>query len=135
MSSSEHLLTCVFELQGLKYAHAPRFNHSFLADQSLGSKVQDVSDYGPACPQHEFTSLLAPNDIDLGAIAGYLETGLLAPVLKQSEDCLSINIQRPQGIKKSEKLPVLVWMYASIQFSLSMISILILTIMQSRRCI
>ena len=78
--------------------------------------MQDVSDYGPACPQHEFTSLFAPDDIDLGAVAGYLETGLLASVLKQNEDCLSINIQRPQGIKKSEKLPVLVWMYASIQF-------------------
>ena len=72
--------------------------------------MQDVSDYGPACPQHEFTSLLAPNDLSLGGILGYLEQGLLSPLLKVDEDCLSINIQRPIGVKEGEKLPVLLWM-------------------------
>lgn len=71
--------------------------------------MQDVSDYGPACPQHEFTSLLAPSDLGLGSLLGVIEAGLLLPVLKQSEDCLSINVQRPLNTG-DKKLPVLLWM-------------------------
>ncbi|KIM94539.1 hypothetical protein OIDMADRAFT_60322 [Oidiodendron maius Zn] len=58
--------------------------------------IQDVSDYRPACPQHETTSVLAPNDLGLGAFAGAVEALLSQPVLRESEDCLNINVQVPK---------------------------------------
>jgi carboxylesterase type B len=71
----------------------------------------DVSDYGPACPQHQLVSELAPSDLGIGSIGGLLEASLSQSGFKQSEDCLSINIQRPQNISAGEKLPVLMWIH------------------------
>lgn len=94
---------------GIPYAHAPRFALSTpITEPLLG--IQDVSDYGPACPQHEATSVLAPNDLGLGAFAGAVEALLSQPVLRESEDCLNINVQVPKNIPEGTKLPVVHWM-------------------------
>lgn len=89
-----------------------RFDHSTVYEGSgdTDGQVIDASDYGPACPQHEGVSLAAPDDLGLGSTLSLLEgTPLLAGVLKQSEDCLSINVQRPQNESLTD-LPVVVWM-------------------------
>lgn len=90
-----------------------RFDHSTVYQGDAGhnaSEVIDVSDYGPACAQHEAVTLLSPSDLGLGQAASLVEaTPLFQKVLKQSEDCLSINVQRPQN-ESLKDLPVLMWM-------------------------
>jgi len=126
-------LTKTSNYLGLKYANAPcvksifardkstsmltvscsRFDHSTIYEGSgddADGQVIDASDYGPACPQHEAVSFAAPNDAGLGSVLSLLEgTPLLQSVLKQSEDCLSINVQRPQNESLTD-LPVVLWM-------------------------
>ncbi|KAF8212696.1 esterase 1 [Mycena galopus ATCC 62051] len=53
----------------------------------LDSPTFDASDYGPAC----------------------LQTNL--PLNQMSEDCLTINVLRPAGIRANAKLPVMFWTY------------------------
>lgn len=105
-------LTQTSNYLGVKYANAPRFDHStiFEGNGTSSDQVFDASEYGPACPQHEVTSILAPSDLGLGKIAGILEaTPLFQTIQKQSEDCLSVNIQRPKDATLTN-LPVMVWM-------------------------
>ena len=67
-------------------------------------------EYGPACSQHEAVSILAPSDGGLGSVASLLEaTPLFQGVLKQAEDCLFVNVQRPQD-QSLHDLPVVIWM-------------------------
>ncbi|KAH0593279.1 hypothetical protein MHUMG1_09001 [Metarhizium humberi] len=94
----------------IPYAKAPRFDHSQLFNQNLGG-VQDASDYGPACPQHNIVSAFAPSDLGLGLVGGFIESlPFFQKILKQDEDCLYINIQRPQN-ESLEGLPVLAWIH------------------------
>lgn len=89
-----------------------RFDHSTVYHGSGAEedKVIDASNYGPACAQHEIVSVLAPYDGGLGGTLSLLEaTPLFQGVLKQSEDCLSINVQRPQD-EDLKDLPVVIWM-------------------------
>lgn len=69
-----------------------------------------MSDYEPACPQYQLISEFAPNDLGLGNL-GLIEGAFSQSVFKQSEDCLSINIQRPNGTKAGDNLPVLMWIH------------------------
>jgi hypothetical protein len=97
---------------GMPFANAPRFEQSSLITQPLSGGVQDASDYGPACPQHEITSLAAEGVLagaGLDSLTGKLEGLLLQPVLKESEDCLNINVQVPRGYE-GKALPVVLWM-------------------------
>jgi hypothetical protein len=97
---------------GMPFANAPRFAQSSLITRTLSGDVQDASDYGPACPQHEPTSLLAEgalSGLGLGSLTGNLEALLLQGVLKESEDCLNINVQVPKGYE-GKKLPVVLWL-------------------------
>lgn len=97
-----------FVLPGIPYANAPRFALPTPITEPLPG-IQNVSDYGPACPQHQATSALAPNDLRLGAFAGAVEALLTRPVLRESEECLNINVQVPKNIPKGTKLPVVHW--------------------------
>ncbi|OAA42043.1 sterol esterase carbohydrate esterase family CE10 [Beauveria brongniartii RCEF 3172] len=95
---------------GIPYAKASRFDHSQLFEQKLGD-VQDVVDYGPACPQHNIVSAFAPSDLGLGLVGGFIESlPFFQKILKQDEDCLYINIQRPQD-ESLKGLPVLAWIH------------------------
>lgn len=61
-----------------------------------GSEVVAQS-YGPSCPQ--------PLGDELGAPL------VLGNVTDTSEDCLNLNIARPQGTVAGDKLPVMVWIH------------------------
>lgn len=103
------ILTRTSNYLGIPYASAPRFDHSIVASTPF-SEIFDASEYGASCPQHEFTSILAPSDLDIGSLAGYVEAAF-SPILSQSEECLFINIQRPLNISSDAKLPVLLWIH------------------------
>ncbi|KAG5653648.1 hypothetical protein H0H81_011750 [Sphagnurus paluster] len=77
---------------GIRYAQPPVGALRFKAPLPLApspSTVVDASNYGNVCPQ--------PANAALGA-----------PV---AEDCLNLNVYRPQGTPANAKLPVLVWIY------------------------
>ncbi|PHH83237.1 hypothetical protein CDD82_2848 [Ophiocordyceps australis] len=102
--------TMTFNYLGIPYIKAERFNHGRLYEDPLEG-VQSAMDYGPACPQHSLGSLFAPNDLGLGFLTGVIQS--LPPFhrfIKTSEDCLFINVQRPQN-QTLQNLPVLVWIH------------------------
>ncbi|ETW81383.1 Carboxylesterase [Heterobasidion irregulare TC 32-1] len=77
---------------GIPYAQSPVGNLRFkapLAIQQPFRTLQEASTFGDACPQ-------PPSD-DLGA--------------SMSEDCLVLNVYRPNGTSADAKLPVLVWLH------------------------
>ncbi|KAM0552690.1 hypothetical protein ACHAPJ_007787 [Fusarium lateritium] len=99
---------------GIPYAQPPvgnlRLRHPQALDKSYGrlqlpANRSDVT----ACVQMDqdpsLTEGLSPPLIDvLNGVGGN-------STRKSGEDCLTINIQRPSGVSKHEKLPVLFWIY------------------------
>lgn len=96
---------------GIPYAHAPRFDHARLFDDQLEG-VQKATEYGDVCPQHPLVpSIVAPDIGELGEAISFVESlPLVQDVYQQSEDCLSINIQRPKDQSLTD-LPVLLWIH------------------------
>ncbi|KDQ24812.1 hypothetical protein PLEOSDRAFT_1078816 [Pleurotus ostreatus PC15] len=77
---------------GIPYAQAPEGALRFKAPRPISKRsnaLRDASKFGNVCPQ--------PASGNLGA-----------PV---SEDCLFLNVWRPQGANSRSKLPVLVWIH------------------------
>lgn len=67
--------------------------------------------YGYACPQQNLlSSPLYKENEKLGELIGALYS-FLPNISHQAEDCLSINVQVPKGVKSTDKLPVLMWIH------------------------
>lgn len=96
---------------GIPYAHAPRFDHARLFNDKLAD-VQQATEYGDVCPQHLLVpSIVAPDIGPVGEAISFVEALPLAQdAYQQSEDCLSINVQRPQDQNLTD-LPVLLWIH------------------------
>ncbi|KAI2622819.1 sterol esterase [Xylaria nigripes] len=63
---------------------------------------------GPTCPQ----MFLSTRGDLLSQVLGELaDTPLFQPLTGQTEDCLTINVQRPAGTRADTKLPVLFWIF------------------------
>lgn len=77
---------------GIPYAQPPtgdlRFSHPRAIDKAW-TNVKNASTYGPSCPGY----------------AGFSANMTL------DEDCLTLNIIRPQSIDTNASLPVLVWIH------------------------
>jgi acetylcholinesterase len=103
------LVTSTSNYLGIPYARAPRFDHAQLFNETLEG-VQQATEYGDVCPQHLLVpSIVAPDIGQVGEAISFVEALPLAQdVYKQSEDCLSINVQRPQD-QNLKDLPVLLW--------------------------
>ncbi|TBU25305.1 alpha/beta-hydrolase [Dichomitus squalens] len=77
---------------GIPFAQPPIGSLRFKAPVPLinrSTSIQDASTFGNACPQVPSTSLGAA----------------------QSEDCLFLNVFRPNNVSTSEKIPVLFWIH------------------------
>lgn len=109
----EDVLTDTTSFLGMPFAKAGRLeNPRVLGPEDKLSGVQDATDYGPACPQHELVaSPLYPESEQVGEILGLAESLLFPNITHQAEDCLNINVQVPKGIKDTSKLPVLMWIH------------------------
>ncbi|TID26543.1 lipase 3 precursor [Venturia nashicola] len=69
-----------------------------------------VSQTTPAsCPQ--FLSQIDKSNLPSSVVGLLLNTPFFQTVSKQSEDCLSINVQRPSGTTGRSKLPVVVYFF------------------------
>lgn len=96
---------------GITYAKAPRFDHAQLFNDTLPG-IQNATQYGPACPQHLMApSIVAPDIGKVGEAISFVESlPLVQDAYGMSEDCLSINVQRPQNQSLTD-LPVLLWIH------------------------
>lgn len=93
---------------GMPFAKAGRLkNPTLISAADKLSGVQDATRYGKACPQQE---LIALNQ-ELGGLLGAVEQVAFAPVSQQGEDCLTINVQVPEGVNDTSRLPVMMWIF------------------------
>ncbi|KAI0205674.1 sterol esterase [Astrocystis sublimbata] len=75
--------------------------------KSLGTSF-DASGSGPSCPQMFFST---QGDLLPSVLGTLINTPLFQTVTGQTEDCLTMRIQRPAGTKPDAKLPVLFWIF------------------------
>lgn len=113
----------VESFRGIPYADSPAGTRRLRPPQKLSRKLGtfDATPIAPACPQMLFNGdPIGAIDAALGGLVGevvgnVLDTVMTLPFLQKGvtgqEDCLSITVQRPAGVKKGDKLPVLFWIF------------------------
>lgn len=95
-NTEDDKLASIESFKGIQYAEAQRFEHSNmlpLSDNTDEFKVIDATQFGYACPQNKSTNF---------------GSGL---ELEQSEDCLNLNIWRPEGTTEQDEWPVYVFIH------------------------
>lgn len=100
----------VDSFRGIPFAEPPVGQLRLKPPQRLTTTLDgfDGKSLAPACPQMFISSEAE------GIIGGALNLLLDLPFLKVlngQEDCLSISVQRPEGTKAGDKLPVLFWIF------------------------
>lgn len=86
---------------GVPFAKPPIGALRFAAPQSLNSTFEEPRNatvYGPECIGYGFDQWILGNYI--------------------SEDCLSINVVRPEGVSEADNLPVAVWIHGGVRYCL-----------------
>ncbi|KAI8944018.1 sterol esterase [Xylaria longipes] len=68
----------------------------------------DASGLGPSCPQMFFST---QGDLLTSVLGNLIDTPLFQTVTDQTEDCLTMRVQRPAGTGVDAKLPVLFWIF------------------------
>ncbi|KAI0970901.1 sterol esterase [Xylaria arbuscula] len=95
---------------GIPFADSPvgdlRLRPPQRRTESLGTF--DATGSGPACPQMFFSTT---GDLLTSLLGDLIDTPLFQTVTGQTEDCLTIRVQRPAGTKANAKLPVLFWIF------------------------
>ena len=96
---------------GIPYAEPPvgslRLRPPKRVETSLGTF--DATGPAGACPQ-----MLVPTESKnflLKTLGSVVNLPFIHNVTGQSEDCLSVTVARPEGVKEGDKLPVLFWIY------------------------
>ncbi|KAI2611266.1 sterol esterase [Hypoxylon fragiforme] len=95
---------------GIPFAQAPVGNLRLRPPQRLNTSygTLDATGLGPACPQMFFST---GGDLFTSAIGSLTNLPLLQVATDQTEDCLTMRVQRPVGTKPDAKLPVLFWIF------------------------
>ncbi|CAK7568643.1 MAG: hypothetical protein SEPTF4163_006640 [Sporothrix epigloea] len=97
--------------RGIPFAQAPvgslRLKPPVRNNGTVGNI--DGQGIGPSCPQM-YVSSGSSNQI-LQLVGEFANLPLFQTVTGASEDCLTLNVQRPAGTASSSKLPVLFWMF------------------------
>ncbi|KAI1750140.1 sterol esterase [Xylaria castorea] len=95
---------------GIPFADPPVGNLRLRPPQrrtkSLGTF--DASGIGPSCPQMYFST---QGDLLTSVLGNLTNTPFFQTVTDQTEDCLTMRVQRPAGTKPNAKLPVLFWIF------------------------
>ncbi len=96
---------------GIPFATAGRLQNPtvFSAANKLAG-LQDATSHGPTCPQQVLIApTLSKGNAEKQRLLANDEVLTNQNLTNQAEDCLSINIQVPQGYNSDMKLPVMMW--------------------------
>ncbi|KAI4615642.1 hypothetical protein J4E80_006058 [Alternaria sp. BMP 0032] len=101
----------VESFKGIPYAQPPIDQLRLKPPQPITSSLGKVDGTGipKACPQFFFS--IDERNIPTNVLGTILNLPLLQTVTNAGEDCLTINVQRPDGTKAGDKLPVLFWIF------------------------
>ncbi|KAK6510325.1 hypothetical protein TWF481_005038 [Arthrobotrys musiformis] len=97
---------------GIPFASPPTGNLRLRPPQRLTKHVGVVDGTGvaTACPQQVFREEDLLGAASLLQIFPNFTAGIPVPP-KESEDCLTVTVTRPEGVKAGDNLPVLFWIY------------------------
>lgn len=97
--------------KGIPFAQPPTGQLRLKPPQSINSSLGTIDATGvpTSCPQFLFSD--NSSDILSDVIADLEDTYLAQVATDTSEDCLTLNVQRPANVSSSSKLPVLFWIY------------------------
>ncbi|KAG5734615.1 Lipase 1 [Termitomyces sp. T112] len=96
---------------GIPFAQPPVGDLRFRPPQPIGPYVSDLSAiaFGPSCPQQK---------IELPIVSGltaevvdFLINSIYGTMFPDSEDCLTVNVIKPETATPTSKLPVVVWIF------------------------
>ncbi|KAI8957936.1 sterol esterase [Daldinia sp. FL1419] len=95
---------------GIPFAQAPVGKLRLKPPQKLNSSLGtfDATGAGPSCPQMFFST---EGDLLTSVLGNLINTPLFQTVTGQTEDCLTMRVQRPKDTKADAKLPVLFWIF------------------------
>ncbi|KAI8623559.1 sterol esterase [Xylariaceae sp. FL1651] len=95
---------------GIPFADAPVGNLRLRPPQRRTAPLGtfDATGSGPSCPQMFFST---KGDLITQVLGNLIDTPLFQTVTGQTEDCLTMRVQRPAGTKAGAKLPVLFWIF------------------------
>ncbi|KAI1159375.1 sterol esterase [Nemania serpens] len=95
---------------GIPFAEPPVGNLRLRPPQRLTKALGTFNAAGldPACPQMFFST---EGDLLTSLLGDLVNIPLLQTVTGQTEDCLTIRVQRPAGTKPDAKLPVFFWIF------------------------
>ncbi|KAF2865152.1 Alpha/Beta hydrolase protein [Massariosphaeria phaeospora] len=104
-------LLSVDTFNGIPFAKPPVGPLRLKPPQPLTSGLGTIDGTGipKACPQFFFS--LDESGFPANVLGTILNTPLFQTVTNAGEDCLTINVQRPAGVTKDSKLPVLFWIF------------------------
>lgn len=96
---------------GIPFAKPPTEALRLKPPQALDSSLGTVEATGipKACPQFYFG--VDDGDFPTNVLGLLLNTPLFQKIQNSGEDCLNLNVQRPEGTKPGDKLPVLFWIF------------------------
>jgi carboxylesterase type B len=101
----------VVKFYGIPYAKPPvgdlRFRLPVPNDPYTGA--HQATNYGPSCPQQQFDIKL-PIGLPLDTINAIGNT-IYGAVFPDSEDCLTVNVVRPNWATEKDRLPVVAWIF------------------------
>ncbi|KAI1381605.1 sterol esterase [Hypoxylon crocopeplum] len=95
---------------GIPFAQAPVGSLRLKPPQRLNSSLGtfDATGLGPSCPQMFFST---EGDLITSVLGNLINTPLFQTVTGQTEDCLTMRVQRPADTASNAKLPVLFWIF------------------------
>lgn len=98
---------------GVPFATAGRLENPKVVSKANKLRgIQDATRYGDACPQQELiASPLNGDNAAIGADLSTVEQIAFPKILRQSEDCLNLNVQVPKCTRPGAKLPVMMWIH------------------------
>lgn len=101
----------VDSFKGIPFAQPPVGQLRLKPPQPLTSAIGKVDGTAAprACPQFFFS--VDRNAFPTNVLGTLLNTPIFQAATNAGEDCLTINVQRPAGIKADAKLPVLFWIF------------------------
>ncbi|CAK7243293.1 MAG: hypothetical protein STHCBS139747_004810 [Sporothrix thermara] len=97
--------------RGIPFAQAPVGNLRLKPPVRNNGTVGSINGQGigPSCPQMYLSSGSGSKILQLAG--DFVNLPIFQTVTLATEDCLTINVQRPAGTTASSKLPVLFWMF------------------------